>query len=145
MYGAARVAGRMGTAGDNEEGRGERAGDGTPSAFPPAEQRLLRLMAEFRRRQRTRPDLVVRPWWSPVAAESEHPGVGFVVEYCPDGGASAELRVRADRATVDAPGGSTHAVLALEDGWCFEGEDVRSPELLANHLLRLASRILDVA
>ncbi|HSH44271.1 MAG TPA: hypothetical protein VK966_00310 [Longimicrobiales bacterium] len=135
----------MGTVGNNEEERGERSGSGPQSTFPPAEQRLLRLMAEFRRRQRARPDLVVRPWWSPVAAESEHPGVGFVVEYCPDGGASAELRVRSHCATVDGPGGSTHAVLALEAGWCFEGEDVGSPELLANHLLRLAGRILDVA
>lgn len=115
------------------------------TAFDPSEQRLLRLMGEFRRRQRARPDLVVRPWWSPVPADSGEPGVGFIVEYCPEGGASAELRVRGNRATVDAPGGSTEAVLSLQEGWFFEGEDVRGPELMANHLLRLASRILDVA
>lgn len=130
----------------SREAEGGGVGDAeSATAFPPVEQRLLRLMGEFRRRQRMRPDLVVRPWWTPVDADAETPGVGFVVEYCPEGGASAELRIRADRAVVDTPHGSAEARLSLEDGWHFEGEQVAGPELLANHLLRLASRILDVA
>jgi hypothetical protein len=113
-----------------------------PTAFPPAEQRLLRLMAEFRRRQRERPDLVVRPWLSHGEEGAGEAAVGFVVEYCPGGVETAELRVRHDRATVEGPGGTRAAAMCLRDGWVFEGADVRGPELLANHLLRLAGTTL---
>lgn len=119
----------------------EQAGwpDPETPAFFPAEQRLLRLLAEFRRRQRERPDMVVRPWWAPVPDGSPDPSVGFVVEYCPEGHTSAELRVRADRATAQGPAGARDATMCLRDGWVFDGRDVRGPELMANHLLRLAS------
>lgn len=114
-----------------------------PGAFPPPEQRLLRLMAEFRRRQRERPDLVVRPWLSHGDAAASGPAVGFVVEYCPRGRAAAELRVRHDRAVADGPAGTLEVALCLCAGWRYEGADVRGPELMANHLLRLAERVLE--
>ena len=115
---------------------------GAVGVFPPQEQRLLRLMAEFRRRQRERPDMVVRPWLSDVPESSPDPGIGFVVGYCPDGGEIAELRVRHDRAVVEGPAGSGSATLCLQSGWRFDGADVRGPELMVNHLLRLAERTL---
>lgn len=117
-----------------------------PDAFPPAEQRLLRLMAEFRRRQRERPDLVVRPWLSHdeegAEAGAGEPAVGFVVEYCPGGVETAELRVRHDGAVAEGPAGTRAAKLDLRAGWVFEGAGVRGPELMANHLLRLTSATL---
>ncbi|MBW3554195.1 MAG: hypothetical protein KY466_11820 [Gemmatimonadetes bacterium] len=115
---------------------------GVVGVFPPPEQRLLRLMAEFRRRQRERPDMVVRPWLSQVPDDSPDPGIGFVVEYCPRGGDIAELRVRHDRAVAEGPAGSGEASLCLVADWRFDGADVRGPELMVNHLLRLAERTL---
>ena len=121
----------------SSSGARDAAGTG---AFPPAEQRLLRLMAEFRRRQRERPDLVVRPWFSGAAADSG--GIGFVVEYCPRGSPCAEIRIRHDRALAQGPAGQADAVLGLEKGWLFDDADVRGPELMANHLIRLAETTL---
>ena len=110
--------------------------------FPETEQRLLRLMAEFQRRQRERPDLVVKPWVSHGDEGAGEPGVGFVVEYCPGGAEWAELRIRHDRAVAEGPAGFGEAELCLRDGWRFDGGVVRGPELMANHLLRLAGRTL---
>ena len=124
------------------EGLRNGGGPGVVGAFPAAEQRLLRLMAEFRRRQRERPDMVVRPWLSHVAEGAADPGIGFVVEYCPRGGDIAELRVRHDRVVAEGPAGSAEASLSLRTGWRFDGAEVRGPELMANHLLRLAERTL---
>lgn len=131
-------------AGEEPGGPGVRE-DVTPGPigiFPAAEQRLLRLMAEFRRRQRERPDLVVRPWLSHGQEHGAGPSIGFVLEYCPGGDAWAEVRVRHDRAVAEGPAGTREAGLDLRDGWLFEGADVRGPELMANHLLRLAGRAL---
>lgn len=108
------------------------------------EQRLRALMEEFRRRQRRRPDLAIRPWWT-SGGDGGARRVGFVVEYCPDGRESAELVVRLDRVTVDGPGGVAEAALDLEDGWLLEGAETGSPETLANYLLRLADRTLGEA
>jgi hypothetical protein len=125
-------------------------GDGFPGwpgpgggELPPAEGRLIRLMEEFRRRQRQRPDLVVRPWWTPPGEDGTTARVGFVVEYCPGGRESAELVVRGDRVTVDGPRGAREAPLDLAAGWGLDGTDTRSPETLANHLLRLADGVLE--
>lgn len=118
------------------------AGEPAPGAFAPAEQRLLRLMGEFRRRQWERPNLVVRPWLSEAREAPEEPGVGFVIEYCPRGDASAELRVRWNRAVAEGPAGAREAAICLATGWRYDGADVRGPELMANHLLRLAEATL---
>lgn len=132
----------MNAPGEEAQVRPILAGDERGSAFLPSEQRLLRLMAEFRRRQRERPDLVVRPWLSHDEPGSGAMGIGFVIEYCPDGVSCAELRIRHDRAVVEGPEGAREAVLCLRGGWVFEGTDVRGPELMANHLLRLAAATL---
>lgn len=122
----------------------EQIHDGT--SLTAGEERLVRLMEEFRSRQRRRPDLVVRPWWSSGPSEPGRARVGFVVEYCPDGQRSAELRVRGSRVTVDGPVGSIEAVLQLDEGrWELDGRDAGCPETLANHLLRLADRALGEA
>lgn len=116
------------------------------SDLGPWEKRLVVLIEEFGRRQRMRPDLVVRPWWSQGPPEPGRPRVGFVVEYCPDGQRSAELRVRGTRVTVEGPGGSAEALLRLDgDRWELDGRDAGCPETLANHLLRLADRALGEA
>jgi len=112
--------------------------------LPRCEERLLELLEEFRRRQRRRPDLAVRPWWTP-GVEHGSRRVGFVVEYCPNGRASAEVVVRLDRVTVEGPVGVSEAMLDLDGGWLLDGSDTRSPETLANHLLRLADRTLGEA
>lgn len=134
--------------GERPEGEQAEWGAGFPGwpgpeggVVPPSEERLIRLMEEFRRRQRRCPDLVVRPWWTPPQ-EDGSARVGFVVEYCPNGRASAELVVRGARVTVDGPLGAREATLDLADGWGFDGKDTRSPETLANHLLRLADAVL---
>jgi hypothetical protein len=109
-----------------------------------AEWRVIELMEEFRRRQQRRPDVAVRPWWTrgeAVGAER----VGFVVEYCPGGRESAELVVRGCRVTVEGPGGVVEAGLDLARGWLLDGLDTGSPETLANHLVRLADRLLEEA
>lgn len=113
-------------------------------AFPRREARLLALLAEFRRRQRRRPDLAVRPWWTAADGNGTHrrSRLGFVVEYCPAGHESAEVVVRLDRVTVEGPAGVAEAVLDLDGGWLLEGSDTGSPETLANYLLRLADRTL---
>lgn len=110
----------------------------------PSEIRLIGLLEEFRRRQRVRPDLAVRPWWSPGEAGASGQ-VGFVVEYCPDGRSSAELAVRRRRVTVEGPRGAKDVDLALDSGWFLGDLDTGSPETLANHLLRLADRVLEDA
>jgi hypothetical protein len=114
---------------------------GEPARMPGPARRLMGLIEEFRRRQRVRPDLAVRPWWSPGADGA--PGrLGFVVEYCPEGRESAEVVVRHGRVTVEGPRGVLESVLDLESGWVLDGADAGSPETLANHLLRLADRTL---
>lgn len=129
----------------------ERGGPSTGEGYSrvtlaPAEEGLVRLMEEFRRRQRRRPDLVVKPWWTPASPEPGRERLGFVVEYCPHGQQSAELVVRAGRATVDGPGGALEATLDLAgDRWAIDGRDVGCPETLTNHLLRLADRTLGEA
>jgi hypothetical protein len=123
-------------------------GDGFPgwpgpdgSAPLPSDERLIRLMTEFRRRQQRCPNLVVRPWWT-TSGDGERLRVGFVVEYCPHGRESAELVVRQGRVTVDGPAATCDATLDLVDRWELDGVDTRSPETLANHLLRLADGVL---
>lgn len=111
------------------------------------ESRLIRLMEEFRERQRESPELVVRPWWSPEAGagagrRAGRGAVGFVVEYCPRGVESAEVAVRRNRVRVEGPGGVREAMLDLGSGWLLDGADVRCPELLVNHLLGMADRLL---
>lgn len=129
----------------------ERSGPSTGEGYSrvtlaPAEEGLVGLMEEFRRRQRRRPDLVVKPWWTPARPEPGRERLGFVVEYCPHGQRSAELVVRATRVTVEGPGGALEAPLALGGGsWAIDGRDVGSPETLTNHLLRLADRALGEA
>jgi hypothetical protein len=49
--------------------------------------------------------------------------------------------VRGERVTVDGPLGAREAALNLTAGWTLDGTDTRSPETLANHLLRLADRV----
>jgi hypothetical protein len=115
----------------------ERIG-GEPSV---AERRVIQLMEEFQRRQQRRPDLAVRPWWTP-AAQGGAGRVGFVVEYCPGGRESAELVVRGCRLTVEGPGGVVETRMDLARGWMLDGVDTGSPETLANHLLRLADQVL---
>ena len=116
---------------------------GEEFVLQPDDEGIIRLMEEFRRRQRRRPDLVVRPWWTPPRDIQGHPRVGFVVEYCPDGRDSAELLVRADRVTVDGPTGALDAALELGGGsWGIDGRDAACPETLANYLLRMADRVL---
>lgn len=136
-----------GESGEAESGEGgenaPRAGGGGSTA----KERMMELMHEFRRRQRSRPDLVVRPWWAPAAESNGGRGagpgaVGFVVEYCPRGVVSAELAVRLDRVRVEGPGGALHGTLDLEEGWRLDGEDRVCPETLANYLLRMADEVL---
>lgn len=111
-----------------------------------SEDRLTRLMQEFRRRQRERPDLVVRPWWTTSEVFPEMGRTtGFVVEYCPRGVESAELAVRRDRVRVEGPGGLRELPLDLSEGWLLGGEEVTCPELMANHLLAVADRLLGEA
>jgi hypothetical protein len=108
------------------------------------EERVIELMREFQHRQQRRPDLAVRPWWS--AGDAGAAGrVGFVVEYCPAGRESAELVVRGCRVTVEGPAGVLEARLDLSGGWLLDGVETGSPETLANHLLRLADRVLEEA
>lgn len=112
-----------------------------------SEPRLTRLMQEFRRRQRERPDLVVRPWWttSEHVADEGQRMTGFVVEYCPRGVESAELAVRHDRVRVEGPGGLRELTLDLSEGWRLGDQEVTCPELMANHLLAVADRLLGEA
>lgn len=143
--GALEEAGDTGRDGDRSEedvggAHGAARGDGSA-----AERRLTRLMKEFSRRQRERPDLVVRPWWSSRDAGGGRRAVGFVVEYCPHGVESAEMAVRPDRVRVEGPCGLREAPLELDNGWWIAGEDVGCPELLANHLLSIADRLLGEA
>jgi hypothetical protein len=119
----------------------EGVGWGEPGRMRGPARRLVALIEEFRRRQRIRPDLAVRPWWSP-GADGVPGRLGCVVEYCPEGGESAEVVVRCGRVTVEGPKGHLEAVLDLESGWVLDGVDAGSPETLANHLLRLADRTL---
>jgi hypothetical protein len=120
----------------------EGVGDG---ALSPGQDRLVGLVAEFRRRQRVRPDLVVRPWWAAPGRPGEAPRLGFVLEYCPGGRESVEIVVRGERVTVEGPSGTVEAVLDLSAGWRLDGCETGSPETLANHLLRLADRALGEA
>lgn len=145
--GALDEADRSGSGGRSYGDRTGRAVGGSKSERSAAEERLTRLMKEFSRRQRERPDLVVRPWWSPRHADADgaRRAVGFVVEYCPHGVESAEMAVRADRVRVEGPGGLREAPLDLRSGWRIGGEDVRCPELMANHLLSMADRLLGEA
>lgn len=94
--------------------------------------------------------MVVRPWWAPGGPESvgrtgRRSAVGFIVEYCPHGIDSVELAVRRDRVRLEGPGGMRQATLDLTQGWHLEGDDVGCPELLANHLLSMADRLLGEA
>ena len=132
-------------AGPTRDGPG--AGEGySRVTLAPAEEGLVRLMEEFRRRQRRRPDLVVKPWWTPSPPEPGRERLGFVVEYCPNGRQSAELVVRAGRVTVDGPAGALEASLELAgDRWALDGRDAGCPETLTNYLLRLADRTLGEA
>lgn len=136
--------------GPEREGAG-REDASTPEApverwrLAPQERRLAGLMSEFRRRQRLRPDLVVRSWWTPAREGDASPRFGFVLEYCPRGSVSVELAVRGDRVTVEGPAGTREVPLFLCDGWRIGDQDAGSPETLANHLLRLADRALDEA
>lgn len=135
----------------HQEGSQETVGnDGLPPdrirdevSLRPDEERLLALMEEFRRRQRKRPDLVVRPWWSPGPEEVGRARLGFVVEYCPNGRESVELVVRGSRVTVDGPSGAQESRLDLDGAWSLDGEDAGCPETLANYLIRLADRSLE--
>lgn len=112
-----------------------------------AERRLTRLMQEFRRRQSERPDMVVRPWWT-ASGELELGSeitTGFVVEYCPRGVESAELAIRRDRVRVEGPGGLQELSLDLSESWRLAGDEVTCPELMVNHLLAVADRLLGEA
>jgi hypothetical protein len=125
-------------------------GDAGPSmpARGPAEERLIRLMEEFRDRQRRCPNLVVRPWWTAREEDGGGAGrmtMGFVVEYCPAGVDSAELAVRRDRVRVEGPGGVLLGVLDLAEGWLLDGRDRACPETMANYLLRMADEVLENA
>jgi hypothetical protein len=120
-----------------EEQRMAETGDG--------ERRMAELVEEFRRRQRQRPDLAVRPWWSTGGVAGGGRRTGFVLDYCPAGSRSVEVVVRAKRVTVEGPAGVRDHVLDLEAGWVLDGADTGSPETLANHLIRLADRALEAA
>jgi hypothetical protein len=113
------------------------------------DERLVRLMEEFQRRQSERPELVVRPWWTSGGAGDEEGAsrriTGFVVEYCPRGVESAELAIRPNRVRVEGPGGLREAPLDLETGWRLAGQDVSCPRLMTNHLLSMADRLLGEA
>ncbi len=123
--------------------RPERREEGEePGALPVGETRLVRLLDAFWHRQRRRPNLVVRPWWSTAEGEEES-RVGFLVEYCPDGRQSATLVVRQDRVTVEGPRGTEEVPLDLTGGWRLGGQDTHCPETTVNYLLRLADRVLD--
>lgn len=130
--------------------RASSGADDRSSGVSPGEARLTELMEEFQRRQRERPDMVVRPWWAPEGPEAvgrtgRRSAVGFIVEYCPHGVDSVELAVRRDRVRLDGPSGTRQASLELVSGWRLDGADVRCPELLANHLLSMADRLLGEA
>lgn len=139
--------------GIDEVSEGERAGrasGGRPDSEGPGSDRFLSLLNEFRRRQRERPDLVVRPWWTSGDGEGAGDGesgvvAGFVVEYCPRGVESVELAVRRDRVRVEGRGELRESSLDLGAGWLLDGADVRCPELMANHLLAMADRLLGEA
>lgn len=79
--------------------------------------------------------MVVRPWWAPVPEGSAEPSVGFAVEYGPEGHTSAELRVRPDH--VGPRRRARRGDLPV--GRLYDGRDVRAPELMANHLIRLVT------
>jgi hypothetical protein len=138
--------------GDGARAAGGAVGDAHPElgepvesrpVMDPAEQRMVGLMEEFRRRQRKRPDVAVRPWWSSGGLASRTAGaIGFVLEYCPHGVASAHIVVRRGRVTVEGPEGTREATIDLTHGWRFDDRDVECPETLANYLLRLASQTL---
>ena len=125
-----------------------------------AGERLILLMEEFRRRERRRPELVVRPWWVPGSpGDAPRPSkggspsfrslcpplgaVGFIVEYCPGGVESAELAVRVDRVRVEGASGVVEGRLDLRTGWVLDGADRQCAETLANHLLGMADGVLD--
>lgn len=139
----------MGYRAGGKDGGGEGFPDGLEGvlghALSPSEERLIELVEEFRSRQRRRPNLVVRPWWTPPEAEGLPPRIGFVVEYCPGGRESVEILVRESRVTVDGPKGVREADLDLSRGWELEGRETGSPETLANYLIRLADRALGEA
>lgn len=143
-------SGRPGT----EEGsdRREAGKEAEARSRPPGSEsdRLQSLLEEFRRRQRQRPDLAVRPWWTSGGGESgggegSRIVAGFVVEYCPRGVDSVEIAVRPDRVRVEGSGGLRESSLDLGAGWYLDGADVRCPELMANHLLSMADRLLGEA
>ena len=136
-----------GTAEDRSTTAHDDAGGGAVAGPPSAERRLLQLLREFQRRQRRRPDLVVRPWWTPGVGAGDGDGrrrrsLGFVVEYCPQGIESSELAVRSTRARAEGPAGVHYASLDLEHGWYLDGEDRACPETMVNYLLRMAERVL---
>ena len=110
----------------------------------PPERRILDIIEEFRRRQRRRPDLVVRPWWTPPgrAQPDGPPRIGFVLEYCPGGRETVELRLSRAGVVVEGPGGRREATVDLEDGWRLGGMDTGSPEILVNRLFQLADAVL---
>ncbi len=127
-------------------GRGDGGGAGGGASPGAAGERLVRLLGEFRRRQRRSPELVVRPWWAPGPGGVRAGGArGFVVEYSPDGVRSVELAVRRDRARLEGPVGTRELSLDLGAGWILEGRDTACPETLANHLLSRADRLLGEA
>jgi hypothetical protein len=115
-----------------------------PSRFSVPERRLIRLIEEFRERERRCPNLVVRSWFTP-SDEGMPARVGCVIEYCPDGRRSVEVAVRQGRVTVDGPATALEAPLDLTDGWVLDGRDTGSPETLANYLIRMADRALGEA
>jgi hypothetical protein len=112
--------------------------------FPARERRLIRLIEEFRARQRRCPNLAVRSWFTP-SDDGQPARLGCVIEYCPDGQRSVEVAVRHDRVTVEGPAGALEAPLDLTDGWVLDGRDTGSPETLANYLIRMADRALGEA
>lgn len=148
--GASRESDRSGFYGRSEDSEVEDESLAHSGPLDPAQERLTSLLEEFRRRQRERPDLAVRPWWTSggggEAAGGPDAGiVGFVIEYCPRGVESVELAVRRDRVRVEGPGGVRESSLDLVAGWYLDGADVRCRELMANHLLSMADRLLGEA
>lgn len=150
MSGTREVRGPGPPGSEPDRGLRQVEGDSGPSlpARGPGDERLIRLMEEFRTRQRRCPNVVVRPWWMPGEADApsgRRAAMGFVVEYCPRGVESAEIAVRRDRVRVEGPGGLRTAALQLVDGWLMDGEDRVCPETLANYLLRMADEVLEDA
>lgn len=120
----------------------EPIGNGLRPALDPEEARLVALMDEFRRRQRKRPDVAVRPWWTPGTGSKGRGTIGFVLEYCPRGVDSAQVVVRTGRVTAEGPAGVREAGIDLRSGWIFDSRDAGCPETFANYLIRLAGQTL---